>query len=143
MAVGDLRVFQISGATHNAVAINSVTHASVQKATTLMTDPGPAGSPGPADERVTDRDLTVTLYGLDPSELQGLVEDAAANLVLSYKGEGGANKTATYKNVAFNGPVQAIEFAAKDAGGKVSMHQITGRAHWGAADTWALMEVFA
>lgn len=143
MALGDGRIYAATSATHNAVDIASKLAFGITTGTTKVADPGVAGSPGQADEQVTDRRIEVTVIAMDPAELMGLVEDAAANFVGGYVKEAGGAGTVTIKNVKFNDPPQEISFPAKDGGGSVQAFSITGRAQWGASDTWALMMVYA
>lgn len=142
MALGDGRIHAAKGATHGVTAINSATHFSIATGSVKSADPGSAGSPGMADEHVTDRTLTVTLFARDPAELLAIVEAAAANLVLDIVKEAGAAGTITIKNVKFNDP-PSLDAPQKDSGAPAGTYSISGSAQWGAADTWALMLVFA
>lgn len=142
MAVGDKRIYAARSATHGTTAINSVTHFGVATSSSKARDPGAAGSPGPAEEITTDRNIAVTIFALDPDELMALVEAAAANLVVTVVGEAGATKTLTIKNVVFNDP-PSVDAPAKDAGGVAGVSSISGVANWGTSDTWALMMVWS
>ncbi len=139
---GEKRIYATKAVTIGAAAVACATHVGIQVSSVKAVDPGPAGSPGMAEEVVTDHGLGVTIFGMDPSQLQGFCEAAAANVVITYVGEGGADKTLTLKNVAFNDPAGPIDVPRKDAGGQVPTMAITGRAQWGVADTWALMMVY-
>ena len=140
---GEKRIYATKSVTIGASAVDCATHVGIQAGSVKATDPGPAGSPGMAEEVVTDRSLGVTIFGMDPDQLQGFVEAAAANVVITYIGEGGVDKTITIKSVAFNDPPGPIDVPRKDAGGQVPTMGISGRANWGSADTWALMLVYA
>lgn len=139
---GDKRVYVAKKVEHGATTIASATHFATATSAVKAVDPGPAGSPGIAEEITTHRDIIVTIFGYDPDELRSLVEAAAANFVGTYIGEAGADKTLTIKDVVFNDPPSMVA-PAKDAGGAAGVFSITGRAEWGAADTWALMLVYA
>ncbi len=141
MPTGDKRIFAATSATHNVTAIVSATHFAIRKGSTKAIDPGVAGTPGPADEIVTNRSIEVTVFGEDPDELMGFVEAAAANFVGGYLGAAGAAKTVTVKNVKFNDPPQEVAFPFKDSGASAGTFSITGKGQWGASDTFALMEV--
>ena len=143
MAVGDIRVHACKGApTHGGTAINSARSFAIAKSSVKSSDPGPAGNPGIADEIVTKRDLMVTVTALDPDELHDFVEATAGNFVGKYVGESGANKQVTIKNVYFTNPPSET-VVEDDSGAPAQAFQITGRAQWGASDTWPLMEVHA
>jgi hypothetical protein len=142
MATGDRRVFAAKGASHGGTAIASATHFSVGASTVKVRDPGPAGSPGMAAEQVTHRDVTVSVYAMDPGELLALVGAAAANFVGTYIGLAGADKTVTVKNVVFNDPPTDVISQPADAGGTCGRYQLTGRGTWGASDTFALMQTW-
>jgi len=131
--------FAAKSATIGGTAIVSLTGFSIHASSTIVTDQGAAGTPGPVDEQVTDRDLTVTVRMQDYLEALALVEKPPANLVGTYLSTGGATKTVTMKNVYFNTPPQEILFPEKDVGGKVPTCQITGRAMWGPSDTFSTM----
>lgn len=126
----------------NTTAIAGATHASFNRKTVEVVDPGPAGSPGTAMSAVTDREVTVTVYGLDHSELAALVESTAENVVIGYIGTTG-NRKMTIKDVQFTTFPQEVQTPAKDAGGKTPIYAIAGRAKWGSADTFATMVVDA
>ena len=127
---------------HNSVDVEGATHWSFSLDTVVSTDQGDAAEPGMVEEVITHYSLSVTIFSEDPFVLLGLIGDAAANLVCGYKGAGGVAKKVTFKNVQFTGGVVA-NAKAKDAGGNVPTHSLTGRAEWGAADTIALMIVDA
>ena len=127
---------------HNSVDVEGATHWSFSLDTVVSTDQGDAAEPGMVEEVITHYSLSVTIYSQDPHVLLGLIGDAAANLVLGYKGANGTAKKITIKNVQFTGGVDASA-KAKDAGGNVVPYSLTGRAEWGAADTIALMIVDA
>ena len=138
--MGPLRVYTAKSATHGIAAIDSATAFAIQTSSQKAVDPGAAGSPGLAEEVVTNRQLEVTVTAMDPSELLDLVEATAANFVGKHIGEGGAEKTITVKNVQFNDPPSPAA-PAKDSGSTAGQFSITGRAVWEAADTWATMVV--
>lgn len=142
MALGDGRIHAAKSVAHGATTIASATHFSVATSSVKSADPGPAGSPGLADEQVTDRDIAVTIFARDVDELLALVEAAAANLVLGTYKEAGAAGTITIKNVKFNDP-PSLDGPAKDSGAPAGTFSISGRAQWAAEDTWALMLVLA
>lgn len=131
------------GASHNAVDVEGVTHYAVPINLVKSVDGGDAAEPGTVETLVTHRDIAVILYGQDYAVLLGLVEDAAADVVLLFKGAGGSNRKKTVKNVYFDTTPQQIAAKAKDAGGPVSMFSVQGTAQWGASDTIATMIVDA
>lgn len=144
MALGDGRIHAArSGSTHGATSLLSLTHFSVGMMSVKSADPGAAGSPGMVDEHVTDREIRVTLFFLDSAEALALVEVATANAVLNYVAEGGANWHWTIKNVKFNDPPADVTAPQKESGVPAGAVSISGRAHWGADDTWALMSIQA
>ncbi|HUU34148.1 MAG TPA: hypothetical protein VMW48_08790 [Vicinamibacterales bacterium] len=126
---------------HPTVDIEGATHCGYQLELISSVDPGDAGEPGEVERIVTDRRLAVTLYGQDDAVLLALLEVAAANLVIDYKGAGGVAKTKTLKNVMFTEQASEVPIRAKDAGGNVPTVGIRGHAVWGANDTIALMIV--
>lgn len=142
MALGDMRIYAAKSVTHGIVSIGSATNFGIATSATKARDPGCVDSPGPAEEITVDRHIAVTIFARDPAELMALVEAAAANLVVTIVGEGGATKTLTIKNVVFNDP-PSVDAPAKDAGGVAGVSSISGIAEWGSADTWALMMVWS
>ena len=142
MATGDVRIYATTSVVHGSTTVNAATHAAMNLSAVKALDPGPAGSPGPADEVTTDKNVAVTIFAMDPSELQSLVDAAAANLVITYVGAAGAAATITVNNVKFCDPPTPINVPRKDAGGQVPVCSINGRAQWGASDTWALMVAY-
>ncbi len=144
MATGDGRIHSArDGSAHGVTELVSLTHFSVGRSTVKSDDPGPAGSPGQADQVLTDRALTVTVYFLDEDEAMSLVEVAAANLVLNYVAQGGADWKRTIKNVVFNDPPAEVSTPEKRAGVPAGAVSISGIAKWGADDTFALMSINA
>jgi len=140
---GELRIYAAKGAVHGATTIASATHVGIRSTSVKGIDPGAAGAPGMVEEVVTDRSVEVTVFAMDPSELQSLCEAAAANLVVTVVGQGAADKTITIKNIQFNDPPGPIDAPRRDAGGKVPSVGITARGQWGAVDTWATMITYA
>lgn len=142
MALGDGRVHAAKSIVHGETTIASATNWSIDRAAVSSLDVGPAGSPGPADEITTHKDIIVTIFAMDEDELVALLDATAANAVLGYYGEAGAAKTKTVKNVKFTQPPSPAA-PPKDSGVPAGAFAIAGRAQWGAADTWALMVVTA
>lgn len=140
MALGDGRIHAATSVVHASTTVNSATHWSVATGSVKSADPGSVGSPGLADEQVTDRQIVATIFARDFAELLPLVEAAAGNLVLGFLKEAGGAGTLTIKNVKFNDP-PSLDGPQKDSGMPAGTFSITGRARWGAADTWALMLV--
>ena len=142
MALGDMRIYTAKSVVFGEVTIKSATHWGLQDAAVESVDPGPAGTTGEQERLATHRAIRVTIFAMDAFELQSIVEDAAANLVLGYYGEAGVAKTLTIKNVMFNQPPSAAA-PPKDSGIPPSVHSITGGANWADADTWLTMETWA
>ncbi|HUW99676.1 MAG TPA: hypothetical protein VMY35_01755 [Phycisphaerae bacterium] len=140
MALGDGRIHATKSVVHGETTIASATNWAINRDVVSSVDPGPAGSPGDADEITTQKVILVTIFAMDEDELVALLDATAANLVLGYYGEAGAAKTKTVKNVKFTKPPSPVA-PAKDSGIPAGAFAITGRAQWGAADTWALMVV--
>ena len=138
MAVGDT-IFACRNAKFPTVAIAGVTHARVTPGTTAKKDQGAAGSTGRAGTMVSDRGLTVELYGTDFAALFAILGAAKQNCVIGTYGAAGALEKLTAKNVAFVESIPAIEIPEKDSGGKLAAYGIRGIACWGAEDTFATM----
>jgi len=102
----------------------------------------PTGAGARAEQQIQRQDIKVELFGKDPSALQALIGAAAANAVISYKGDAGANKTCTAKSVYFTEFGQ-VEFRDPDQGGKVvAGHSAGGYCNWGDSDTLTTMLSF-
>ncbi|HUU34149.1 MAG TPA: hypothetical protein VMW48_08795 [Vicinamibacterales bacterium] len=123
----------------HTAAVEGATHCGYQLELVSSADGGDAAEPGEVERLVTDRRLSVTVYGQDDGALLALLEATAANLVIGYKGAAGAAKTKTLKNVYFCEQVSEIPIKAKDTGGNVPTVGVRGHAQWGAADTIATM----
>ena len=124
-------------------ALGGVTHARVVPTTSKMVDPGDAGSVGPAETQVTDKGVSVEVYGNELVSLLAAVGIAAANVVIGVAVATGTSNKITIKNVVFDEIVSGQDVPAKDAGGKLPTCGIRGTAQWGAEDTFATMVVEA
>lgn len=142
MAAGD-RVFSLRGATFSGSAVEGAVYASIADQAVLITDPGDAGAPGPAEVQIGHRAKQVTLYSHNRNALRALYGASAAAVVLQTKGSAGANEKCTLKLVFFASPVSEYQVIRPDQPGQVSMWGIRGECIWGASDTDALMEVWA
>lgn len=113
-------IYALSSATHGGADVAGVTHARIIPTTKAVRDKK-------AKESVmTDWDLTVELYGVGRSALEGLIADAAADLVLTVIGRAAAAETHTLVGVMFTEVIQGGEAAEVDAGGKIPPYGIRG-----------------
>ena len=140
MAAGNT-IFACRYAKHPTAAIAGVTHCRITPGTVSKKDQGAAGSTGRADTLVTDRGITVEVFGTDFAALTALIGATAANLVIGTEGAAGANEKLTIKNVYFVQSIAAVEIPAKDEGGKLAPFGVRGIGLWGDSDTFALMLV--
>ena len=129
-------IFACRGATYGS-AIDGVAYARITPRTVHKTDPGIAGTPGPADATVTDRELVVELYGYDYAALLACIGLAAASCVINTYGAAGASEALTASNVVFAESIGAIEIPEKDSGGKIVPYGIRGYVNFGAGETFA------
>jgi hypothetical protein len=139
MAAGDLVPFLCRYVKHNAVAIGGATHAFIQHSTVSVDEPPAAGEMGGGELAITKEVIVVTVFGKNPNALRALLDDAAANLIIGYKGEAGANFKDTLKNVGWRGLVSNLSYPSPDQGGPLPTVGIVGRCEWGSADTLADM----
>jgi hypothetical protein len=136
---GDLVPFLCRSAKFPTDAISGVTHAFVQHTTVVVDEPPAAGERGDGEQAITKQEITVTLFGKNPNALRALLSAAAANLVIGYKGEGGANQKDTLKNVRWRAIVSNLNYPSPDQGGPLPTVGVVGRCEWGPTDTLALM----
>jgi len=132
MAAGE-RIFAVS----SVGALAAATHVGLEASTQVVVDPGPAGSPGPADFLVTGMDLAVTVYGEDDVELLLLVAAAAADLEIGTFGAAGAAETWTVHDVYFDEAPGEMAIPEGDEGGNVPVFSIRGHVNWTAGETFA------
>jgi len=130
-------IYTLTGVVHGVTTLTYPVFARLVPRTTVKTNQGAAGSPGPAGAVVTHRELGVEVYGLSYAEILGLLEDAAATLTLSILGEAGAAQSIAITNVYFDRIVNPVEFPAKDEGGKLAAWGVGGECHFGDAETFA------
>jgi len=129
---GEKRIYVAKSVSYGGAAIQSATHFSITPRTTKATDPGVAGSGGPAEEVIVDNAIDVQVFGEDYGELLGKVGTAKNTLVCKAIGNGGAERTFTLQDVVFNDP-PAADVPVKDAGGTALRTMIAGRVvNWGA-----------
>ena len=138
MAAGDT-IFACRSFKHPTVAVDGVTHCRISPTTVTKKDQGAAGSTGRADTLVTDRGITVEVFGKDFAALIALLGATAANAVIGTEGAAGTNEKLTVKNVSFVEPIAGVEIPAKDDGGKLAPFGVRGIGFWGDSDTFALM----
>ena len=118
-------------------SLAGVTHARISPNTVWRVDQGKAGSPGPADALVTDKEVVVELYGTNYGALLGRIGQAAASCLIGTEGAAGADETITVTNVYFAEIIGAIEVPEKDGGGKLTVFGIRGFAHFAAGEAFA------
>ncbi len=135
MAAGDT-IFACRSATHGG-ALAGVTHARISPSTVWKVDQGPAGSPGPADALVTDKEVAVELYGTDYAALLGRIGQTAGNCVINTEGAAGADEALTVTNVYFAEIIGQVELSEKDTGGKLPVFGIRGFVNFGAGEAFA------
>jgi len=126
-------------AKHSGADIEGATHYGIQVNLTKSEDPGDAAEPGTVETIVTHRDVKVTIYGQDFTALLALLEATAADVVVGYKGAGGANKKTTIKSVYFDEMPSEIAAPPRDQAGRVPVFAVRGTAKFGSSDTLATM----
>ena len=137
------RLYAHRGApTHNAVAVNGVTHAAISYRPVRKFARNPVAG-GVEDSAIVDQAHSVSLFGNDVAALDALIGDDAANLVIDTFGTNGALEKCTLKNVKFDQVLSDKDIPESDSGGKVAAYGISGDLHYGDSDTPALMEIWA
>ena len=132
MGAGDT-IFGCRGATQGG-ALTGVTHGRVSPNTVYKVNQGAAGSPGPADAVITDKDVVVELYGTNYAALLARIGVAAATLVINTYGAAGVSEAITITAVVFAEIINPVDIPEKDSGGKLAPFGIRGYANFGAAE---------
>jgi len=122
-------IFACRGAAQGG-ALAGVTHARLTTQTSFKIDQGGNDAPGAADAAVLDKHLIVELYGNQYGVLLGRVAQTAAELTINTYGAAGASEALTVAKVFFSKPLGAIDFFAKDEGGKIGGFGIRGQVHF-------------
>jgi len=136
------KIYALRSATQNAAGVDGVTHASISVRPLARTALN-SKSGGIEDSAIVGYNIRVRLFGHNQVALTGLFEDAAADTVIDTIGLAGALEKATIKSVNYIDAVADVDIPERDGGGKVAPFGIEGVAHFGDADTLALMIVWA
>ncbi len=137
MAAGEV-IYVCRSFKHPTIAVAGVEYARITPSTTVKADRGSAGATGRAGSAITDKGVTVEVYGTNFAALIALLGQSA-NAVIGSEGEDGALEQHTVKNVKFTESISAVEIPSKDSGGKLAPFGIRGIGLWASSDTFATM----